>query len=91
MWRLGWQPEQKLLGLRKRGEGPSDIRPAIRSISFTEGEGAVLLHAVISAQEPTLNPALLSDALRQLAPEYEPDFAKFKRLENYLENMEIFR
>ena len=50
----------------KRGEGPSDIRPAIRSISFAEGDGAVLLHAVISAQEPTLNPALLSDALRQL-------------------------
>ena len=75
----------------KRGEGPSDIRPAIRSISFTEAEEAVLLHAVISAQEPTLNPALLPDALRQLAPEREPDFAKFKRIENYLENMEIFR
>ena len=75
----------------KRGEGPSDIRPAVRSISFKEGEGAVLLHAVISAQEPTLNPALLADALRQLAPEIEPDFAKFIRIENYLENMEIFR
>lgn len=75
----------------KRGEGPSDIRPAIRSISFKEGEGAVLLHALISAQEPTLNPALLSDALRQLAPEIEPNFARFKRIENYLENMEIFR
>lgn len=75
----------------KRGEGPSDIRPAIRSISFAEGEGAVALRALISAQEPTLNPALLSDALRQLAPELEPDFAKFGRIENYLENMEIFR
>ena len=75
----------------KRGEGPSDIRPAIRSIVFSEGEGAVLLRAVISAQEPTLNPALLADALRQLAPEYEPDFARFRRVENYLENMEVFR
>ena len=75
----------------KRGEGPSDIRPAVRSIAFSEGEGAVLLKAVISAQEPTLNPALLADALRQLAPEYEPDFARFERVENYLENMEIFR
>lgn len=75
----------------KRGEGPSDIRPAVRSIAFSEGEGAVLLKAVISAQEPTLNPALLADALRQLAPEYEPDFARFRRVENYLENMEVFR
>ena len=75
----------------KRGMGESDIRPAIREISFSEGEGSVRLHAVISAQEPTLNPALLPDALRQLAPELEPDFARFTRLETYLENMEIFR
>ena len=75
----------------KRGQGQSDIRPAIREIRFTEGENAVQLHAVISAQEPTLNPALLADALRQLQPELAPDFARFDRIENYLENMEIFR
>ena len=75
----------------KRGMGESDIRPAIREISFTAEPDCVRLHAVISAQEPTLNPALLPDALRQLAPELEPDFASFTRLEVYLENMEIFR
>ena len=75
----------------KRGIGESDIRPAIREISFEEGESCVKLRAVISAQEPTLNPALLADALRQLAPELEPDFSAFERIENYLENMEVFR
>jgi hypothetical protein len=75
----------------KRGQGESDIRPAIREIRFTAGEDAVALHAVISAQEPTLNPALLADALRQLRPELEPDFARFTRIENYLENMTVFR
>ena len=75
----------------KRGMGESDIRPAIREISFAAEPDCVRLHAVISAQEPTLNPALLPDALRQLAPELEPDFASFTRLEVYLENMEIFR
>ena len=75
----------------KRGMGESDIRPAIRDISFAEEEDCVKLHAVISAQEPTLNPALLPDALRQLAPELEPDFASFTRLEVFLENMEVFR
>ncbi len=75
----------------KRGQGQSDIRPAIKEISFAAGEGLVRLHAVISAQEPTLNPALLADALRQLAPELSPDYARFTRIENYLENMEIFR
>ena len=75
----------------KRGVGESDIRPAIRDIAFTAGEGEVKLHALISAQEPTLNPALLADALRQLKPDIAPDFEKFVRIENYLENMEIFR
>ncbi len=75
----------------KRGVGESDIRPAIRSIRFAAAEDGVRLEAVISAQEPTLNPALLADALRQLRPELAPDFAKFTRIETFLENMEVFR
>jgi radical SAM-linked protein len=75
----------------KRGMGESDIKPAIKSISFEAGEKIVKLHAVISAQEPTLNPGLLEDALKQKAPEIAPDFAKFTRLETYHENMEIYR
>ena len=49
------------------------------------------MRTVISAQEPTLNPELIADALRQLAPDIAPDFAKFKRLEIFDENMEPFR
>lgn len=75
----------------KRGIGESDIRPAIKEISFESSGTDVILNAVISAQEPTLNPELIADALRQLAPEYAPDFAKFRRLEIFDENMEIFR
>lgn len=75
----------------KRGMGETDIKPSIREISFEAKDRAVELEAVISAQEPTLNPELLWDALRQLAPDIAPDFAKFTRLETYDENMEIFR
>lgn len=75
----------------KRGMGETDIKPAIREIGFKAREGAVELEAVISAQEPTLNPELLADALRQLAPDIAPDFAKFTRLESYDKNMEIYR
>ncbi len=85
------QPEIVIEKKTKRGQGQSDIKPAIREIRFEAGEREVHLHAVISAQEPTLNPALLPDALRQRRPELEPDFAKFTRIENYLENMQIFR
>ena len=75
----------------KRGVGESDIRPAIRTIDFAAGEGCVRLHAVLSAQEPTLNPELLAESLRQLAPELAPDFSAFTRLETYASDMTVFR
>ena len=75
----------------KRGVGESNIRPAIKKISFERLDSDVRMQAVISAQEPTLNPELIADALRQLTPDIAPDFAKFKRLEIFDENMEPFR
>lgn len=75
----------------KRGEGEGDIAPAIREISFSPAAGRLRLEAVVSAQEPTLNPAHLVSALRQLAPELAPDFAEFCRREVYDEKMQIFR
>ncbi len=75
----------------KRGEGESDIAPAIRSIGFAAGTGCVELNAVISAQEPTLNPDHLISALKQLAPELAPDFADFTRMEVYDAGMKVFR
>lgn len=75
----------------KRGMGESDIKPAIKEISFESVDGNVKLNAVISAQEPTLNPEHIVNALHQLYPEIAPDFAKFRRLEIYDENMSVFR
>lgn len=75
----------------KRGTGESDLRPSIRSISFEAGSGEVKLEALISAQEPTLNPELLAEALRQLSLELAPDFARFTRIETFDRDMQIFR
>ena len=75
----------------KRGMGETDIRPAIREIGFSVSGGDVLLEALISAQEPTLNPELLVEAPRQLRPEIAPDFAKFTRVETYDAQMQLFR
>ena len=75
----------------KRGMGEADIRPAIREIEFEAGEGRVLLRATISAQNPTLNPELLAEALRQNKPAFAPDFAKFTRLETYDSQMQVYR
>ena len=84
-------PELVITKKTKRGFGEADIRTAIREIAFAAGEEGVMLEAVISAQEPTLNPELLAEALRQKAPELAPDFARFTRLETYDANMEIYR
>lgn len=75
----------------KRGEGEADIKSAIKSITFTPDMGQVNVHAIISAQEPTLNPELLTQALVQKAPEIAPDFAKYTRLETYDKEMTVFR
>ena len=85
------QPEIIIKKRTKRGEGESDIRPGIRRISFEKADDAVLVKAVISAQEPTINPELLVSALRQKSPGLVPDFAEFERLEVYDADMNIFR
>ena len=75
----------------KRGEGVLDIAPHIREMKVEAGEGVVAVEAVISVNEPTINPDLLVNALKQNAADIAPDFAKFRRMEIYDENMEIFR
>lgn len=75
----------------KRGMGESDIRPAIKTISFEAAEDAVIVKALVSAQEPTLNPELLTQALRQLKPETAPDFARFTRIETFDADMKVYR
>ena len=79
----------------KRGMGETDIRPGIRALGFEarkeDGQAGVWVEAVISAQEPTINPELLAEALRQLQPEIAPDFARFTRIETYDAEMKVYR
>ncbi len=75
----------------KRGMGETDIRPGIREISFVPGKRLVNITTILSAQEPTINPELLAEALRQLRPELAPDFAKFTRIETFDADMQVYR
>ncbi|MEG0777595.1 MAG: TIGR03936 family radical SAM-associated protein [Oscillospiraceae bacterium] len=75
----------------KSGMNDADIAPAIRSISFDTSSKGVSFKAIVSAQEPTLNPEHLVTALRQLAPELVPNFATFERAQLYDSDMNIFR
>ena len=76
----------------KRGITDTDIRPMIREIGFScDSDRLVIMEAVISASEPTLNPELITAALRTLNPGIAPDFAAYERIEIYRPDMTVFR
>ncbi|MDR2420780.1 MAG: TIGR03936 family radical SAM-associated protein [Oscillospiraceae bacterium] len=74
----------------KRGEQETDIAPRIRGAAFTDaGGGVIAARAVISAQNPTLNPDAIAAAAG--AAGFAPDFAEWRRAEIYDEDMRVFR
>lgn len=75
----------------KKGFADFDLKPHIKAISFNTEKSVVSINAVISAQEPTVNPDLLAEALRQLRPELAPQFSRFTRIEIYDADMRAFK
>ncbi len=75
----------------KRGIGEFNVKSAIKEISFRANGNDVKLNAVISAQNPTLNPELLTEALKIKAEDISPDFAKYTRIETFDCNMSVYR
>ena len=63
----------------KTGETIVDIIPLVKSYTITEEEGQAVLGAMISAQNPGLNPQLLVAALEREYPNYAPDFVAYHR------------
>lgn len=75
----------------KRGMEETDIRPMIRKTALSVENGEILLTARISAQNPSLNPALLTAAIERYIPQDKPDFVRYRRLEIYDEDGAVFR
>lgn len=76
----------------KSGITQQDIRPMIRRIALRETDGQTLtLSALICCQNPTLNPMQITAAIERYLPECAPDFAKYRRLEIYDREENIFR
>ena len=76
----------------KGGVSDSDIKPCIHAITFNAKDGKIIsVKAVLTAQNPSLNPEHLVGALRQLRPDIAPDFAEFRRKAVYDKDMKIFR
>ena len=55
------------------------------------GENAVVIEAVVAAQNPTLNPMLLVTAIETWLPEQRPDHVQCRRIEIYDADMKPFR
>ena len=74
----------------KRGMTTLDIAQFIRDLDFSGGD-AITIKAKLSAQNPTLNPGNIMDALEGQYEELAPDYAFFKRLEVFDSNLAVFR
>ena len=76
----------------KNGIREQDIRPMIRELSVAQtGEKELRVEALITCQNPSLNPMQLYGAIVRYLPEAAPDFCTCRREELYDEKETIFR
>ncbi len=80
--------------IKKSKSGPKeqDIIPMIRSIEVTpHGEHTVTIQAKICCQNPSLNPAQITQAITENLPQISPNHIQYQRLEIYDREENIFR
>ena len=76
----------------KNGVQDQDIIPMIHEFALEQRDKHTLrLEALISCQNPTLNPMQLATAIALYLPEYQPDDTRITRLELYDADQTIFR
>lgn len=75
----------------KKGFTEVDLIPLIHSLNMEREGDTLVLHAVLAAQNPGLNPELLISTARQHCPLFQPDFVEYERREVLDGNFEIFR
>ncbi len=66
---------------KRKAMADVDIRPMLQSLTLAEEPGLLRLEAVVAAQNPGLNPALLAAAVGAYLPGLAPDFVQARRLE----------
>lgn len=66
---------------KRKAMADVDIRPMLHELELEEAPDRLRLEAVVSAQNPGLNPALLAAAVEAYLPQLKPDFVQVRRLE----------
>lgn len=85
---------ESVMVLKRGKNGPveQDIIPMIQSVKLERiSEQELALHAVVCAQNPSLNPAQLVAAIEGYCPECKSDFAKIRRNEVRTSDGTVFR
>ena len=72
---------QKKSSKSRKGYTELDLIPLIRSYNLECQSDTMTLDAVVSAQNPGVNPELIRAAFCAAYPQYEPDFVTFHRRE----------
>ncbi|NCB64267.1 MAG: DUF2344 domain-containing protein [Clostridia bacterium] len=75
----------------KTGEVQVDLVPLIKKIDYEGRRDAIVLDAVLKAQNPGLNPTLLLTAIEGECPEAAPDYVSYHRKRVLDESMKIYR
>ncbi|MBQ4565408.1 MAG: DUF2344 domain-containing protein [Oscillospiraceae bacterium] len=75
----------------KRGPEEADIRPLLKSYRLERSGEQLRIFCTVCAQNPSLNPMLLIQAIERYAASCKPDHCRCRRLEIYDENGKVFR
>ena len=78
----------------KRGAADVDIAPLVSNTEFVlsyNDNDTMQMRARVSAQNPTVTPGDLLNALQLAGSGIAPDFALFERVEVFDKNMDVFR
>ena len=76
---------------KRKAMADIDIRPMIHELEIAEEPGRLLMDAVVAAQNPGLNPALLAGAVELHLRSLAADFVQVRRLEVLDGEGKIFR
>lgn len=75
----------------KKGPAEVDLRPMLRECDVNEVGNRLVMHVLVCAQNPSLNPDLLVAAVRRYLPQAAPDAFLTRRLEVLDEKGNQFR
>ena len=85
--------DRLIVAKRSKGElVDTDIAPMIREVCVhADDKRELTVSAVVCAQNPSLNPALLAEAVQRYLPQYAPDFYRIRRKEVFTADGTMFR